>query len=471
MNQINFKYNFLVLLIIFLSLFAFGGNQTLCQAQSDIWQVGVARFDITPTDSLWLAGYASRDHVAEGTLHKLWAKALAFKDQNGNRGVLVTTDLLGFPKNISDNIREQCKKRYQLTRSQIILSSSHTHTGPVLQESLYHIYPLSDEHIEKIENYSSQLEKNIVHLIGQAFENMVSAQLFAGNGVVRFQINRRNNDSNTLSAQTDLNGPNDFAVPVLQVRQTNGKLLATAFGYACHPTVLDSYQWSGDYPGFAQLALEEKYPFTTALFFQGCVADLNPLPRRSESLAHQYGQELAAAVERVINETSEPIPSDLRTSYSEIELSFSSPPTEETLERIATDTTISYQQKWAKQMLGKLKKGEPLPNSYLYPVQIWKLGNQPIFALGGEVVIDYAIQLKRLFGQDVFVMSYCNDVMGYIPSTCVLREGGYEGAVAQIVYGLPGTWKADIEARIIHKVLQLAKETGIEMPESKLFPK
>lgn len=31
--------------------------------------------------------------------------------------------------------------------------------------------------------------------------------------------------------------------------------MAVAFGYACHPTVLDGYKFSGDYPGFAQIAL------------------------------------------------------------------------------------------------------------------------------------------------------------------------------------------------------------------------
>jgi hypothetical protein len=97
------------------------------------------------------------------------------------------------------------------------------------------------------------------------------------------------------------------------------------------------------------------------------------------------------------------------------------------------------------------------------------LGGQPIFVLGGEVVIDYAIMLKRIFGQAVFVMGYCNDVMGYIPSVCILREGGYEGSTSQIVYDLPSTWKADIETRIIHGVLQLAEETGIDIPESSLI--
>jgi hypothetical protein len=135
---------------------------------------------------------------------------------------------------------------------------------------------------------------------------------------------------------------------------------------------------------------------------------------------------------------------------------------------LASEAKIAYQQRWAKKMLAELEKGESLPKSYPYPIQVWKLGQQPIFTMGGEVVVDYAIELKRIFGQEAFIMGYCNDVMGYIPSARVLREGGYEGASSQIVYELPSTWTADIEARIMYELVQLAKETGIKIPESKL---
>ena len=95
-------------------------------------------------------------------------------------------------------------------------------------------------------------------------------------------------------------GPVDHDVPVLAVRDQNGKLTAVTFGYACHSTVLSSYQWSGDYPGFAQIALEEKHPDCLALFWAGCGADQNPLPRRTVEKAKEYGARLAAAVEDVL---------------------------------------------------------------------------------------------------------------------------------------------------------------------------
>ena len=48
-------------------------------------------------------------------------------------------------------------------------------------------------------------------------------------------------------------------------------------------------------------------------------------------------------------------------------------------------------------------------------------------ALGGEVVVDYDLRFKGRYGADVWVTSYANDVMAYIPSVRVLHEGGYEG--------------------------------------------
>jgi neutral ceramidase len=456
------KIRMIVMLIILLvSAIAFSGPEI------DQWTVGVARIDITPKDSVWLAGYASRDHAATGALHPLWAKAMTLEDAHGNLGVLVTTDVLGFPKRLSNYIRDACESTYGLERAQIILSSSHTHTGPVLLEGLYDIYPLNKSRIKKIEAYSEHLKYDIIRVIGLALGNAAPAQLYADNGVVRFQVNRRNNNAGTLDAQSDLNGPNDYAVPVLQVRRDDD-LVAAAFGYACHPTVLSSYEWSGDYPGFAQVQLEKDYPEITAMFFQGCGADQNPLPRRTVGLAKQYGRELAAAVENVLESGGEPLASNLQTAYAEIDLAFSEPLSVKALQK-ASSSPSSYQRRWARRLLATKESGQPLETSYSYPVQVWRLGEQMIVALGGEVVIDYAIQLKRIFGQDVFVMGYANDVMGYIPSTRVLREGGYEGLTSQIVYGQPAAWNADIETRIMSATVQLAKKAGVTIPPAQLI--
>lgn len=421
------------------------------------WRAGVARVVITPEQPMWMAGYAARDHQSEGIMHDLWAKALALEDADGTQAVLITTDLLGFPKELSDQIRDQLESEYTLSRARIILNSTHTHSGPVLKDALYDIYPLDQKQISTIEQYSEWLADQIVALVGEALGSMEPVQVYAQNGVTRFQVNRRNNDAAELNTLTELKGPNDHAVPVIKVVDRQGDLLAVAFGYACHPTVLDQYEWSGDYPGFAQIELEESHPGTCALFFAGAGADQNPLPRRSVGLAKQYGMELAAAVERVLEEDMRELSPELSASYSEIDLPLNPPHTkDELLEIIQSPETADYQKRWAENMLLKYDRGESFISSYPYPLQLWQLGDQTVVNLGGEVVVGYANQLKQHLGQETIVMAYSNDVMAYIPTVTILEEGGYEGYVSQQVYGLPNTWKPQIESMIIKEAVRLS---------------
>ena len=432
------------------------------------WRAGVSKRIITPKEPLWMAGFASRTESAKGTLHDLWIKALALEDAEGNQSVLVTSDLLGIPKDLSDRIRERLKAAHGLEKSQIILNSSHTHSAPVLSHSLSDIYPMQAADLQAVKKYSEELVVQIVALVTEALGGLEPATLFAQNGVSRFQVNRRNNSAQHLDRLTELDGPMDPAVPVLKVVNSSGNLVAVAFGYACHPTVLSDYEWSGDYPGFAQLELEKLYPGTTALFFQGAGADQNPLPRHTVPLAVQYGKTLAAAVERVLSEEMKELEPKIRTAYAEIDLPLSKAPTSEELAGYIKQAT-GYQQRWAERLMERLKAGEEFETSYPYPVQVWKLGDQPIFTLGGELVVEYAIALKRIFGQHAFIMGYSNDVMSYIPTTTILREGGYEGASAQMVYGLPSTWGSDSEIMILHRLIQLAKEAEVSQPQERLF--
>lgn len=436
------------------------GSAIAQSATDSLWKAGVARIVITPAESMWMSGYAARDHESEGTLHDLWAKALALEDNRGNKAVMVSTDLLGFPKGLSDRIRDRVARKHGLSKAQILLNSSHSHCTPVLENALTDIYPMNAAQLKKVARYTARVEDQIVDLIGRALGAMKPATLSTGNGVTRFQVNRRNNPAATLASQTEIAGPSDYAVPVIKIADPAGKLEAVVFGYACHNTVLSNYQWSGDYAGFAQLEIEKSHPGVTAMFFQGAGADQNPLPRGTIPMAQQYGRELAAAVDRVLQEKMLRIASELSTAYREVELSFNTLPAKDDYARMAKELN-GYQKRWAERMFQSAARGETFPISYPFPLQVWKLGSQDIFALGGETVVGYAIALKRIFGQDAFVFGYSNDVMAYIPTTTILREGGYEGHASQMVYGLPTTWSADIEAVILGEMVKLADEAGV----------
>ncbi|HEY0668977.1 MAG TPA: neutral/alkaline non-lysosomal ceramidase N-terminal domain-containing protein [Sphingobacteriaceae bacterium] len=451
-----------LLLLTLISLSVSYFSSASAQHKNTGWKAGTARMNITPEQPMWLAGYGGRDHESEGTLVDIWAKALALEDANGKKAILITTDLLGMPQEISNRIRAQLHTRFGLSKAQIILNSSHTHSAPVLGDALPDIYPMNAAQWEKVNKYSKKLEEQIVALAAKALKDLEPAKVFTQNGVTRFQVNRRNNKEATLTQQTELKGPNEYSVPVIKVVNSKGKLKAIAFGYACHPTVLSLYKWSGDYPGYAQIELEKAHPGVTALFFQGAGADQNPLPRRTIALAKQYGHELFAAVERVMEEDDmKEVSPTLTTAYKEIDLKLAPVQPKEELEKMAKNSP-GYEKRWAERVLGKVNRGESFPTSYPYPLQVWQLGEQPIMTLGGELVIQYAIDLKRIFGQNLFVMGYSNDVMTYIPSELILKEGGYEGALAHMVYGLPSKWAPGVEKTILDEMTKLAEEAGLK---------
>ena len=86
--------------------------------------------------------------------------------------------------------------------------------------------------------------------------------------------------------------------------------------------------------------------------------------------------------------------------------------------------------------------------------------------LGGEVTVDYALAIKKMFGRKrTFVAAYCNDVMAYIPSKRVWDEGGYEGASAMVYYGQPSRWSATVEQDVLGAVKRtVAKTLAHELP-------
>jgi hypothetical protein len=278
-----------------------------------------------------------------------------------------------------------------------------------------------------------------------------------------FATNRRNNPQNQAAKLRELGklrGPVDHDVPVLAVRTPEGNLRAIAFGYACHATVLTGYEWSGDYPGYAQLELEKMHPDAVALFWAGCGGDQNPLPRGTIEQAKQYGQTLATSAEAVLGAPMAPVEPHLTTSYQEIELPLDKPPTkDELLHDVTSDNKYTVSR--AKMLLEDLDAGRALTQRYPYPVALWKLGDDVQWAfLGGEVVVDYALRLKgKLSGRKTWIAGYSNDVPAYIPSRRVLAEGRYEGGDAMVYYGLPAHWAPEVEEMIVAEVHRQAATT------------
>jgi neutral ceramidase len=426
---------------------------TLATSAQAGWKAAASRANITPDKPLWMSGYASRDHAASGKNTDLWAKALVLEDEQGRRGVVISVDLVGIDRETSLQIRNRLIENHDLSMADIAICTSHTHSGPVFGNTLKAMYEMEASEWDKLEAYTRRASDEMVRIVGEAFTSLQEAEVSFGVGRCEFAVNRRENrepDVPTLREQGGLKGPVDHEVPVLHV-SSDGKPIAVLFGYACHATTLSGYEWDGDWPGYAQIEIEQAQPGVTALFFAGCGADQNPIPRRSVELARKYGTQIAASVSDVLASDMKPLTATLTTTYQEIDLPFAHTPDQDELQQALSSENV-YEVRRAKRQMELYGEASSIPGSYPYPVQTWRLGEVTGVFLGGEVVVDYSLAIKGLDRHVDFVAGYANDVMAYIPSERVLTEGGYEGASSMVYYGQPSAWQPGLEAAILGTV-------------------
>lgn len=436
----------------------------LAAAPAASWRAGTGREKITPETGLWMTGFAARDRPADGTAQDLWVKALAIQDPSGARGVLLTLDLCDITRPISDRVAAELATRYGIPRSAVMTNVSHTHCAPWVEGGIAGLRILPPDGLAKAAAFRRDLEAKMVRAASAALDSLAPANISWSEDAATFGINRRENPEAAVMARRaagTLKGPSDPRVPVLAIHGADGALSALLVSYACHNTTLMLYQWHGDFAGCAQVELERRHPGATALFATGCGADINPSPRRDVSHAEQHGRELADAADRALAKPMMRVEGRFSSALEDITLTFARKPTEEEL-RTAREKDQPFKemyQAWAATITEQLRtKGDGILQ-YAYPIQVWRIGSLSWAALGGEVVIDYSNRLRREVGSDLWVLGYCTDVMAYIPSERVLKEGRYEGDSSMVPHGKPSKWSPGLEDRIVAKTRELIART------------
>ena len=180
-------------------------------------------------------------------------------------------------------------------------------------------------------------------------------------------------------------------------------------------------------------------------------------------MAKDHGEELGGSVKLVLDHPTWTmnLTGPLRTAFTETSIHFAGPTDRVSYEKRLKDPNRG-RQGHAKRMIELIDKGGAVVSEYPhYSVHALAVGDQlTLVALSGEVVVDYAIRLQKELGGDnrtLWVAAYANDVIGYIPSVRVLKEGGYEAG--ESFYG--GTWPtplaSDIESIVVNAAHEVVK--------------
>jgi neutral ceramidase len=431
------------------------------------WKAGIARVDTTPSAPVRMAGYASRTSPSQGVAHPLVAKALVLADATGHKIVMVTCDIIGFRRSFTTRVTDRLKDKYGLPREDVVLFASHNHAGPALVEPTERALTkvLVREGFQNNVDYTKNLEDKLVNLVGEALAKMKPAGLSYGIGRAHFALNRREPTAKGIKLGKNPSGPTDESLPILQVRNASAQPLAIVFGYACHNTTLrpDMMKIAADFAGYAQDQIEADNPGTTAMFVTGCAGDADPHPFGTLEMAKEHGEELGKAVKLVLDHPTwmTSLAGSLRAAFAETTIRFGGPTDRASYEMRLNDPNSGRKQH-ARRMIEAIDQGRPIRTEYpYYSVHAIALGDQlTLLALSGEVVVDYAIRLQKELGgegRSLWVAAYANDVLGYIPSVRVLKEGGYEGGEAFYGSTWPVPFAEDVESTVVNAASAVVK--------------
>jgi hypothetical protein len=423
--------------------------------------VGAARIDITPELPIRLTGYTNRPEEARRVEAPISARALAIGSDADGPVVVVVAEVLALPERLVEDVAAGIRVRHAIPRERIAVCVTHQHTGPVIAGTAPFMFSrdLPAEELARIDAYAAILQRKLVEVAVAALADRRPAELAWAQGRVGFAVNRRRIVDGKAVGYTDQpGGPVDHTLPVLRAVGKGGSVRAVLLNYACHCTTLkggDNFihpDWAGD----AAARLEAAHPGAVALVAIGCGADADPQPRGLPEVA-RHGRTIAAEVSRLLAGEMRPLGSVGAARFRRLEIPFDHEVTRAELEaRLTAPPMTAYP---ARKFLAELDAGRAFPRVVPYPVQVWRFGGGlAMVFLGGEVVADYALRLRRELGPDrVWINAYANGVPCYIPSSRVLAEGGYEAERAMDFYGLPTRLAGDVEERIVATVHELLR--------------
>ena len=271
------------------------------------FSVGYARIDITPEESLPLAGYGNNmKRLSQGVLDPLYATCIAVTDDSGNSVLLCTIDLINTNDNYSVATRDTISKKYGIHRECVVISATHTHSGP---DTRMQTYP-------PIVRYTEQLIEKLTVLAGQALADRKPATMQGGQtytkgmNFVRHYILENgtcagDNFGDFSSApirdhvseadrQIQLvkfcrEGGKDILMVNWQAHPIKASTSRTEYGRSNRPYI------SADFPGACRSYVEEKTGMHFA-YFQGASGNLNPNSSiKEENISLEpipYGQQL-----------------------------------------------------------------------------------------------------------------------------------------------------------------------------------
>ncbi|MBE6552458.1 MAG: hypothetical protein E7665_10055 [Ruminococcaceae bacterium] len=424
---------------------------------------GTATRSILPPDDIdmsgfTLCGFGNINRRFESVLDELEMGCTVF-EINGAKSAIVVADVLGWDKDITEELRKKVENELGIPADSILFNASHTHSSfNTLTNTSGLGYP--------VQEYQDFFYETAFECIKAALEDLEEVEIYTGaTDAKNVGISRRLINNGVCYWQPSEKDPRDDSTTVIKI-MTGDKVKTVLFSFACHPSTLNGNQASADFVGHARNIIETKLPGATAMFIQGCGGDVKTRVVNSNMSGFRAGNQedittignrLGTSVLLLCNGKRSEMTKVEGTSDHEI-VRFSLPLQENNLTKADykrlrdTNTGVLIEvYNWF------YENYENLPTEIPYSVQRIDLGDKfTIFALEGEVVSEYGGLFRALLpDRTVMVAGYSNGEIGYIPMEHMYEEGGYETDRSCDYYRIPKGFKPEIESIIMTNAKEL----------------
>jgi hypothetical protein len=419
---------------------------------------GAAATDITPPRGCPMAGYYSA-RGAEGTHDPLFAKALVF-EKDGTRAALVALDLIGTTRGLVEETRTLIEKDTGIPGASVMISATHSHTGPVLSDGSPRADALGGGG-EIARGYVTGLPAKIAGAVKKADAARKPARVFHAAGREdglafnrRFHMTDGSVGWNPGKKNPKIvrpAGPTDPSVPVVYVESADGKQpIATYVNFAMHLDTVGGLYYSADYPyTLSQSLAAVKGEGMVTLFTIGTAGDINhinvddPKPQKGHGEAARIGTRLAAEVLRTYEKLLPVADGPIRVSSELVELPLAPVTAEDVAAAKAVVAQVRGGTKPAPKFLDQVKAfkaldvagrlGKPLS----VEVQVISLGDDLAWvSLPGEIFVELGLSIKAASPfRTTVIAELANGSVGYIPTRVAYPQGNYEVVSARCAEG------------------------------------
>ncbi|MDQ1537566.1 MAG: hypothetical protein QOE58_1959 [Actinomycetota bacterium] len=376
--------------------------------------------DISPESQVSLGAADVGKNAWIGVTEKIEANLLALWSENDGMPVLmISVDLL-YPGRILRAAIEAAAEH--LDPDHIFLAASHTHQAPMTDDTKPR-FGLADT------EYLAWLKDRISAGVQQVLRPgpTQSATISASRSEASHSINRRRFARFFLARRLIVNefvtspnprGVTDESIVTATIKDSDGRPIALLWNYACHPVGFPLHNTvAAHYPHVIRESARKRLgdPHLPVLFFQGFSGNTRPSATAGAHSPRRRIRQLFSG--RLFEDMTERGYADWSTSLAKkVTDSFEHErPVESNF--IGTSRVIRDSADFA----------EPLGADVSF--HGLRIGPEIlILGVSGEAVAEYAPQVRNMGGAEfTFCVGCLDHTFGYIPTSQIMAEGGYEG--------------------------------------------